>query len=51
MTKCNICDTEFSLDDEGGIEGMIGMLPTAFCPFCLSGVLDMAKQLLEIEDE
>ena len=51
MSKCSICNTEFSLDDEGGIEGSFGMLPVSFCPFCLSSVLDMAKQLLNIEED
>ncbi len=51
LTKCSICDTDFSLKDEGGIQGYFGMLLTSFCPFCLSSVLDMSKQLLGIEDD
>ena len=51
MDECNVCGVEFSLEDEGGIEGSFGMLPVSFCPFCLSSILDMSKQLLEIEDE
>ncbi len=51
MSKCSICNTEFSLDDEGGIEGDLGMLPVSFCPFCLNGILDMSKQLLNIEED
>ena len=50
-SKCNVCGGEFSLNDEGGLEGEFGMLPVSFCPFCLSSILDMSKQLLEIEDE
>ncbi len=50
MSICSICSTEFSLDNEGGIEGDLGMLPVSFCPFCLSGVLDMARQIIEEED-
>ena len=49
MSKCSICSTEFSLDYEGGIEGDLGMLPFSFCPFCLSGILDMSKQIIEGE--
>ena len=45
MDKCNICHCEFSMEDEGGINGYFGMLPVSFCPFCLSSMLDMAKQL------
>ena len=51
MNKCDVCDVDFSLEDEGGIEGSFGMLPVSFCPFCLSSMLDMSKQLLGIEDE
>jgi hypothetical protein len=48
--NCSICDSEFSLEEEGGTKGYFGMLPVWFCPFCLSSVLDMAKQLLDISD-
>tara|TARA_R100000231_G_scaffold122114_1_gene92278 strand:+ start:273 stop:497 length:225 start_codon:yes stop_codon:yes gene_type:complete len=48
---CSICECTFCHKDEGGlIGGMIGMLPVSFCPTCLSGVLDMARQMLGIED-
>tara|TARA_R100000008_G_C3548893_1_gene149193 strand:- start:565 stop:798 length:234 start_codon:yes stop_codon:yes gene_type:complete len=48
---CSICDSTFCADEEGGIAGgSIGMLPVSFCPFCLSGLLDMTKQLLGIHD-
>ena len=49
MSKCSICSTEFSLDDEGGIEGDLGMLAVSFCPFCFSGIFDMSKQIIEGE--
>ena len=49
---CSICECTFCHEDEGGlIGGMIGMLPVSFCPICLSGVLDMARQMLGIEDD
>ena len=51
MSKCSICSTEFSLDSEGGIEGDLGMLPVSFCPCCLSGVLDMTRQIINEEGE
>ena len=51
MKYCNICKAEFSLKEEGGIEGNFGILPVSFCPYCLSSILDMSKQLLYIEDE
>ena len=49
---CSICETPFVRDEEGGVTGgMIGMIPVNFCPFCLSGVLDMAQQMLGIQDD
>jgi hypothetical protein len=42
--KCSVCSCEFT-DDEGGINGYIGILPASFCPTCLSGVIDMVEQL------
>tara|TARA_R100000152_G_scaffold17342_1_gene8888 strand:+ start:633 stop:854 length:222 start_codon:yes stop_codon:yes gene_type:complete len=51
-STCSICETPFVSEDEGGVEGgAIGMIPVNFCPYCLSGILDMAKQLLVIDDE
>ena len=50
ITECSICNTDFNTEEEGGIQGDIGMLPVSFCPFCLSGVLDMSKQLLGIDE-
>ena len=49
--ECSICECPFIQEQEGGLNGQIGMLPVNFCPFCLSGVLDMTKQLLGINDE
>ncbi len=51
MMECTICESLFDLEGEGGTTGFFGMLMVAFCPFCLSSVLDMANQMLEIEDE
>ena len=49
---CSICEAPFVRDEEGGlVGGMIGMIPVNFCPYCLSGVLDMARQMLGIHNE
>ena len=49
---CTICECTFVPDEEGGVTGgAIGMIPVNFCPFCLSGVLDMARQMLGMGEE
>ena len=47
---CTVCQTTFSLPLEGGIRGQFGMLPVAFCPTCLSSVMDMADQLKSFDE-
>jgi len=42
--QCSICQCDFT-DDEGGIQGYIGIIPVAFCPTCYSGICDMVEQL------
>ena len=49
--ECTICESFFDLEGEGGTTGFFGLLMVAFCPFCLSSVLDMARQMLDINDE
>jgi hypothetical protein len=44
-TICSVCSVDFSLEDEGGIEGFFGILPVAFCPSCLASMCDMVDQL------
>ena len=55
MIEFSVCSCDFSLEEEGGIAGDFGILPVAFCPTCLSCMLDMADQLNgydeEIEDD
>ena len=48
--ECSICQCDFT-DDEGGIQGYIGILPVSFCPFCYSGICDMVDQTDEREWE
>lgn len=40
---CTICNGEFNLDEEGGSEGFIGMLPVTFCPTCKCGIFDFVE--------
>ena len=51
-STCSICSSAFVQDEEGGLTGgSIGLVPVNFCPYCLSGVLDMARQMLGIRNE
>jgi len=50
-TQCSVCKCEFSIEDEGGIDGFFGILPVAFCPTCLSCMCDMAEQLNHFDEE
>jgi hypothetical protein len=47
---CNVCQSDFT-DDEGGIQGYLGILPVAFCPTCFCGLCDMAEQVNDREWE
>lgn len=38
---CNVCGCDFSLDEEGGADGFIGVIPVTFCPTCHAGLHDM----------
>lgn len=48
---CTICSVTFSLSLEGGVKGLFGMLPVAFCPTCLTSCLNMADQLLHFDED
>tara|TARA_A100001391_G_C4949720_1_gene246833 strand:+ start:110 stop:307 length:198 start_codon:yes stop_codon:yes gene_type:complete len=50
FTICSVCGTETDFDN-GGIAGYWGIMPVAFCEWCLSSMLDMASQLLGVEEE
>tara|TARA_E500000331_G_C16790167_1_gene511953 strand:- start:106 stop:318 length:213 start_codon:yes stop_codon:yes gene_type:complete len=49
--ECTICKSMFDLEGEGGTTGYFGMLMVAFCPFCLSSILDMGRQMLGDNNE
>ena len=48
--KCNVCQCDFT-DDEGGVQGYLGILPVAFCPTCFAGLCDMVGQMNDREWE
>lgn len=51
--ECNVCNSAFDLDGEGGTSGYFGAIPVNFCPWCLSCMIDMVQQMTseEIEHE
>jgi hypothetical protein len=48
---CSICNGDMDIEGRGGTAGYIGVIPFAFCEWCLSGVFDMVKQSLGLEEE
>ena len=51
MTTCTICEGDFDLDTEGGVQGYLGILPVAFCPTCHAGIMDFAEQMYMHSEE
>lgn len=49
--QCNVCNCEFDIAAEGGIEGYFGIIPVCFCPTCFSCMIDMVSQLQDEEVE
>ena len=47
--KCNTCNCEIDTD-EGGVVGEFGILPVAFCVWCLPSLIDMVIQLQGYND-
>jgi len=43
VTECSICRVEFEPDDEC-VEGLIGLIPFAFCVTCKAGIYEWACQ-------
>ena len=51
LEECSICQGPFDLDKEGGITGDIGIIPMAFCPTCLCGVVEMVFMMYPDAEE
>ena len=49
--NCCICKSDFNLEEEGGTAGYFGMCLVYFCPFCLSSMIDMVRQLTDNFEE
>lgn len=41
VTECSICLTDFDIESEGGVEGYVGLIHFALCPFCHAGMADL----------
>ena len=48
---CSVCGSDTDFDGRGGIAGYWGIMPVAFCEWCLSSMLDMASQFLGADEE
>tara|TARA_R100000951_G_scaffold88626_1_gene76682 strand:+ start:41 stop:286 length:246 start_codon:yes stop_codon:yes gene_type:complete len=42
---CSICECDFDMESEGGVQGYLGIIPFSLCPMCYSGLMDMYDQL------
>ena len=51
ILECTVCSGPFNIDQEGGRQGEIGILPVAFCPTCFAGIMDFAEQEMRHYDE
>ena len=47
LSACNICQGEADLENEGGIEGYIGIISFTLCVWCYAGITDMVESMCE----
>ena len=47
MITCNICAGVVDLENEGGIQGYLGILSFALCVTCYAGMTDMVQSTCE----
>lgn len=41
--ECSICNTDYNAEEDGGINGLIGMLPINLCQHCYNGMVEMIE--------
>ena len=51
IRNCNICSGDFDYENEGGMDGYIGILRFALCPTCYAGIVDMVQQLHGLDED
>ena len=45
VPDCNICQGEADLENEGGIQGYIGIISFTLCVWCHAGIVDMVESM------
>ena len=45
LPTCSICESEADLDNEGGIQGEIGIIPITLCVWCYAGVTSIVESM------
>ncbi len=43
--KCTICHTDYDSEEEGGVEGYLGIIPVSFCSSCFAGIVSMVEEV------
>ena len=49
MDECNTCGSPID-EEQGDVRGYFGILPMAFCVWCLSSIKDMVIQMNGFDD-
>ena len=49
MDECNTCGSLID-EEQGDVRGYFGILPMAFCVWCLSSIKDMVIQMNRFDD-
>tara|TARA_R110000796_G_scaffold77902_1_gene174081 strand:+ start:400 stop:600 length:201 start_codon:yes stop_codon:yes gene_type:complete len=44
LLVCSVCQSPFDIEGEGGISGVFGICPVAFCVWCYTSMVDMVMQ-------
>ena len=47
LSACNICQGPADLENEGGIQGYIGIISFTLCVWCYAGMTDMVEATCE----
>jgi hypothetical protein len=42
-SECSICNCDYNIEEDGGINGLIGNLPINLCQWCYNGMVDIVE--------